>query len=77
MSKLAKRFSVGEKVKWNSETGWVTGTIQKIHYNPFKLTGKDGKKYTRHASHDNPVYEIKSNKTDHIAYHYRSALHRI
>ena len=34
------------------------------------------KGYTHHASKDDPQYEIKSDKTDHIAMHKGSALKR-
>lgn len=37
----------------------------------------DYKGYTRHASADEPQYEIKSDKTEHIAMHRGSALHKI
>jgi hypothetical protein len=32
--------------------------------------------YTHHASEDEPQYEIKSDKSDHIALHKAGALHR-
>lgn len=76
MSKKENKFHKGQSVNWNSESGHVSGTIKSIHTKPFKLYGKDGTAYTRHASKDNPVYEIKSNKTDHVAYHYGKALHK-
>jgi len=34
------------------------------------------KGYTHHASEDEPQYEIKSDKSDHIALHKAAALHR-
>lgn len=70
-----KAFKVGDEVGWNSEAGHVKGTITSIHTEPFQVSGKDGTKYTKHASKDHPVYEIKSNISDHIAYHFGSALH--
>jgi hypothetical protein len=33
--------------------------------------------YTHHATEDEPQYEIKSDKTDHIALHKGSALKKI
>jgi hypothetical protein len=33
--------------------------------------------YTHHASADDPQYEITSDKSDHVAIHKGSALHRI
>jgi hypothetical protein len=35
------------------------------------------KGYTVHASKDDPQYEIKSDKTDHIAMHKGSALRKL
>lgn len=72
MSLSKQSFKVGDKVGWNSEAGQVAGTITKVHTEKFQLNG-----YTRHASKDRPQYEIKSDKTDHVAYHYGSALHKI
>jgi DUF2945 family protein len=37
----------------------------------------DYKGCTHHASADNPQYEIKSDKTDHIAMRNGTALHKI
>ena len=66
----AKSFKVGDKVSWNSEAGHVSGTIVKKHTKDFMVNG-----YKHHYTPDNPQYEIKSNKTDHIAYHKAAALH--
>lgn len=63
------QFSVGDHVSWNSEAGEVSGTITKIHSKDFNYKG-----HTRRASADNPQYEIKSDKTDHIAAHKEAAL---
>jgi hypothetical protein len=54
----------GDHVTWNSEDGHVSGRIIKVHT-------KDGdcKGCTHHANPDDPQYEIKSGKTDHIAMH--------
>jgi len=69
---MAKRFAVGDHVRWNSEAGYVTGHITKVHTSDFDYKG-----YTHHASEDDPQYEIKSDKTDHIAAHKGSALEKI
>ncbi|MCC6599404.1 MAG: HVA1 family protein [Crocinitomicaceae bacterium] len=66
------KFKVGDKVKWNSEAGIVSGTIIKIHTADF-----DNKGYTRHASEREPQYEIKSLITNHIAVHKGSALSKL
>ncbi|HSH85152.1 MAG TPA: DUF2945 domain-containing protein [Guyparkeria sp.] len=66
------KFKIGDHVTWNSEAGHVTGRITKIHTRDFDYKG-----HTRRASKDEPQYEIKSDKTDHIAAHKGSALSRI
>lgn len=67
-----KRFEVGDHVGWNSEAGHVSGTITKVHVHDV-----DWKSYTHHASADEPQYEIKSDRTDHVALHKGSALTRL
>jgi transcription elongation GreA/GreB family factor len=62
-------FSVGDHVSWNSEAGRVGGTITKVHVRDINYKG-----YTHHASPDDPQYEIKSDKTEHVALHKSSAL---
>jgi hypothetical protein len=57
-------FKVGDHVSWNSEAGRVTGRIVRVHTNDVTYKG-----YVHHASSDDPQYEIKSDKTDHIALH--------
>jgi hypothetical protein len=66
---MTERFKVGDRVRWNSEAGHVSGTIIRIHVSDFDYKG-----YTHHASSESPQYEIKSSKTDHIAAHKGSAL---
>jgi len=69
---MSQRFHVGDHVSWNSEAGRVSGKITRIHSRDF-----DWKGYTHHASGDDPQYEIKSDKTDHVAVHKGSALSKI
>jgi hypothetical protein len=66
---MTKRFKVGDQVSWNSEAGRVSGTIVKVH-----TKNVDYKGYTHHASDEDPQYEIKSSKTDHVALHKGRAL---
>jgi hypothetical protein len=66
---MTKRFKVGDHVSWNSEAGHVSGIIIKVH-----IKDVDYKGHTRHASEDDPQYEIKSSKTEHIAMHKGQAL---
>lgn len=69
---VTKGFRVGDHVRWNSEAGRVSGTITKVITSEIEFKG-----YKVHASKDEPQYEIKSNKTDHIAMHKGSALTKI
>ena len=64
-----RSFRVGDHVTWNSEAGRVSVTIVRLH-----TRDVDYKGYTHHASRDEPQYEIKSDKTDHIAMHKGIAL---
>ena len=66
---MAHSFKTGDHVKWNSEAGYVSGKIIKIHTADFDYKG-----YTHHASKEDPQYEIKSDKSDHIAAHKGPAL---
>jgi hypothetical protein len=67
-----KRFKRGDHVSWNSEAGRVRGRITRVVTTRITFKG-----YTVHASKDDPQYEIKSDKTDHIAAHKEEALTRI
>ncbi len=69
---MAKAFKVGEHVSWNSEAGRVSGRIVKVHTEDVNYKG-----YIHHASNDDPQYEIKSDKTDHIALHKGRSLSRL
>ena len=69
---METKFKVGDKVSWNSEAGRVSGTIIKIHRKDFDYKG-----YTHHATKEEPQYEIKSNRTEHIAAHKGSALTKL
>jgi hypothetical protein len=65
-------FKIGDHVEWNSEAGWVRGTIKKKHTAEVIFKG-----YTVHASKEKPQYLIKSDTTDHLAMHKGSALKMI
>ena len=69
---MSQRFEIGDHVAWNSEAGRVSGRIIGVH-----TRDTDYKGYTHHASPDDPQYEIKSDKTDHVALHKGAALTRI
>lgn len=69
---MTRRFKIGDHVNWNSEAGRVSGTIIAVHTRDFDYKG-----HTHRASDHDPQYEIKSDKTDHIAAHKGGALERL
>jgi hypothetical protein len=69
---MTRPFKVGDHVSWNSEAGRVRGRIIRVH-----TKDVDYKGYVHHASPDDPQYEIKSDKTDHIALHKGQALRHL
>ena len=69
---MKHEFKTGDHVTWNSEAGHVSGTIIKVHTADFDYKG-----HTHRASKEEPQYEIKSDKTDHIAAHKGAALSKV
>ena len=69
---MTKKFSVGDHVRWNSEAGHVHGTITQVHTKDVKYKG-----HMHRCSADDPQYEIKSDKTDHVAMHKGDALRKV
>ncbi|OYN96832.1 hypothetical protein CGZ96_11060 [Enemella evansiae] len=69
---MAERYEVGDHVGWNSEAGQVSGRIIRVHTADFDYKG-----HTHRASPDDPQYEIRSDKTDHIAAHKGGVLYRL
>jgi Hypervirulence associated proteins TUDOR domain len=69
---MPKQFKVGDHVRWNLEAGYVSGKVIKVHARDFNYRG-----YTHHATKDDPQYEIKSDKTDHVAAHKGKVLKKI
>jgi hypothetical protein len=69
---MSGKFAIGDHVRWNSEAGHVSGRIIKIHTRDTEYKG-----HPRHASDEEPQYEIKSDKTEHIAMHKGAVLHKI
>ncbi len=66
------KFRVGDRVRWNSEAGYVSGRIVRIHTRDTLYKG-----YMHHASNAEPQYEIRSDTTDHIAMHKAAALQKL
>jgi hypothetical protein len=69
---MAKTFRVGSHVWWHSEAGRASGKIIKVHRKNVNYKG-----YIHHATKDDPQYEIKSDKSDHVALHKGGALKRV
>ena len=69
---MSHAFKVGDHVRWNSEAGYVSGRIIRVH-----TTDTDYKGHMRRCSEADPQYAIQSDKTDHIAMHKGSALHKV
>lgn len=69
---MAKAFKVGDHVSWNSEAGRVSGRIVRVHTKDLNYKG-----YVHHVTKDDPQYEIKSDKTDHVALHKGKALRHL
>ena len=69
---MAKTFKVGDHVSWNSEAGRVRGKIVKVHKRAVNYKG-----HIHRATPDDPQYEIKSDKTDHVALHKAGVLRRL
>ena len=64
-------FKVGDHVSWNSHAGRVSGRIVKVHTADFDYKG-----HTHRASRERPQYEIRSDRTDHVAAHYGDVLEK-
>jgi len=69
---MKSTFKSGDRVSWNSEAGRVSGTIVRVHTKNFSVNG-----YTHRATVEEPQYEIKSSKTEHVAFHKASALTKL
>ena len=69
---MSHKFKVGDHVSWNWEAGRVRGRITRVHTADTEFMGR-----TRRASPEAPQYEIKSDKTDHVAMHKESALTKL
>lgn len=65
-------FKVGDRVGWNSEAGRVSGRIIKVHTADFDYKG-----HRHRASPEQPQYEIRSDKSDHVAAHYGAVLAKL
>lgn len=69
---MVEKFKVGDHVGWNSEAGRVSGRIIAVHTGDFDYKG-----HMHRATPDDPQYEIRSDKTEHIAAHRGAVLTRL
>jgi len=69
---MSKRFKIDDHVAWNSEAGRVSGRIIKVH-----ARDTDYKGHRHRATANEPQYEIKSDRTDHVALHKGPALRKL
>ena len=69
---MAHAFKVGDHVRWNSDVGHVVGKVIKVHTQDVEFMGRH-----RPASPDAPQYEVKSDKTGHLAMHKEEALEKV
>ncbi|MEE4692055.1 DUF2945 domain-containing protein [Pseudomonas alliivorans] len=69
---MTTSFKVGDAVRWNSEAGEIRGKVTKVHVKDVEFMGKH-----RPASKDSPQYEVKSDKTGHLAMHHEDALQKV
>ena len=65
-------LKVGDHVSWNSEAGRVRFRIVRVHTRDVNYKG-----YVHHASRGDPQYEIKNDKTEHVALHKGRTLRRL
>jgi hypothetical protein len=65
-------FKVSDRVSWNFEAGRFTLRIVRVHTKDVNYKG-----YIHHASANDCQYEIKSDRTNHVALHEGRALRRL
>lgn len=69
---MSHNFKVGDRVRWNSRAGQVSGRITKVHVTDFGFRG-----YTRFCCVADPKYEIKTDRTEHVAVHKGGTLSKL
>jgi hypothetical protein len=67
---MAKEFSKGDHVTWNSHGSTAEGTVEREITEDTEASGR-----TVRASKDEPQYEVKSDKSGRTAVHKPDALH--
>ena len=69
---MARKFKVGDQESWNSEAERVRGKIVRVHRRDVDYKG-----HIHRATTDEPQYEIKSDKINHVALHKAAMLRRL
>jgi hypothetical protein len=69
---MTEQFKVGDRVRWNSRTGAITGKVTEIHTANFEFMGR-----RRLCSEDEPQYKVRSDATRLHAVHRANALRRL
>ncbi|MBD8044670.1 DUF2945 domain-containing protein [Arthrobacter sp. Sa2BUA2] len=69
---MSDQLRVGDRVRWNSRTGAVTGEITEVHTSDFEFMGR-----RRLCSETEPQYKVRSDATQLHAVHRAEALRRV
>lgn len=69
---MARRFRIGEKVKWSSHGGEAVGVVEREITSDTRLAGR-----TVRASEKEPQYEVRSEKSGGTAVHKPTALRKV
>ncbi len=69
---MTDHLRVGDRVRWNSRTGAVTGEITEVHTSDFEFMGR-----RRLCSEDEPQYKVRSDRTQLHGVHRAGALLRL
>jgi len=68
---VTEKFNQGDRVEWNSHGGTAEGRVEKVLTSRTEAAGR-----TVDASHDEPQYLVRSEKSGGTAVHQPDALRR-
>ena len=69
---MPHKFKVGDAIKWNFAGNNVPGKVIKIHTSDFDFKGA-----THRAGKEEPLYEVKSDKSGETAVHKEEAITKL
>jgi Hypervirulence associated proteins TUDOR domain len=69
---MARTLKSGDRVAWRSSVGGSVGRVERELTTPAKIKGHEVA-----ASHDNPEFMVRSDKSGKVAAHKPSALRRV